>query len=449
MGGAKTFGRRAPFLSGAPAAESPSASRDATERVIALVDMNAFFAQVEQICNPSLRGKPILVGGNPTKRTIVTAASYEARPYGIKAGMSYHEALRRCPQALIVEGDTTKYLDYCYRIVAILREFTDAVEAFSIDEAFLDLTHVQRLFGTPEEICVRIKQRLREELDLLCSIGIGPNKLVAKMASDWQKPDGLTRVWQDELPHILRPLPVEELVGVGRHMQARLGALGITTIGQLADYDAAALERKFGVYGELLHRWANGIDDSPVDPGVFLTVKSMGHSYTLPYDTNDMDTIAWFIFWLADRVGRRLRRDGYHGRTVTLAVRGSDMGGFTRSRTLPQPVATGQALRDVAIDLFREHVPPSMKVRLLGVGLSNLQPDRFSQLSFFGDEARRRRAVDAMDRVKDRYGDAAITFATLTGNPQKLIRKKIGVFLTNKEKGRPDSPLNPPPDTGC
>ncbi len=439
--GRKTFGRRAPFLSGTPSCGAAPTAATGTERVIALVDMNAFFAQVEQICNPSLRGKPVIVGGNPTKRTIVTAASYEARPYGIKTGMSYHEALRLCPDALIVEGNITKYLDYCYRIVAVLREFTDAVEAFSIDEAFLDLTHVQQLNGTPEEIGLRIKQRLYDELGLKCSVGIGPNKLVAKMAADWQKPDGMTRIWQSELPHILRPLAVDELVGVGRHMKKRLGALGITTIGQLADYGPELLKRKFGIYGELLHQWALGIDDSPVDTEIFLTVKSMGHSYTLPHDTDDPETISWFLFWLADRVGRRLRRDGYHGRTVTLAVRRSDMSGFSRSHTLPYFVSTSQQIRDVALDLFRAHVPPDTKVRLLGVGVSGLVRDRFSQLTLDG-EHRRRRVFDAVDRIKDKYGDSSITFATLTGNPRKLLRPKIGVFLTNKEKSNPSSFLN-------
>lgn len=439
----KTFGRRAPFLPGTPVSDSSlHVSAPASDRVVALVDMNAFFAQVEQINNPILRGKPILVGGNPKKRTIVAAASYEARPYGIKSGMSYYEALRLCPQAVIVEGNTSKYLDYCYRIVGILRDFTDAVEAFSIDEAFLDLTHVQGLFGPPEEIGRKIKDRLYSELGLKCSVGIGPNKLTAKMAADWQKPDGLTRIWPDELPHILWPFPVEELVGVGRRMKARLNALGIETIGDMANYDAGILKRKFGIYGELLHQWAHGTDDSPVDPGVFLTVKSMGHSYTLPYDTDDPETIRWFIFWLADRLARRLRRDGYHGRTVTLAVRNSDMSGFSRSRTIPHDTCSGHTLRDVALDLFEKHVPPGMKVRLLGVGLSSLRHDRPMQLTLDG-ETHRRRALEAMDSVKDKYGDSAITFATLIGRPKRLVRKKIGMFLTNREKGRPDSPLNP------
>ncbi|HOX28698.1 MAG TPA: hypothetical protein PLQ76_06035, partial [bacterium] len=183
----------------------------------------------------------------------------------------------------------------------------------------------------------------------------------------------------------------------------------------------------------------------PVDPGVFMTVKSMGHSHTLPFDTDDPEIIRWFIFWLADRVGRRLRRDGFCGRTVTLAVRNSEMHGFARSKTIPTTTVSGHMLRDVALELFAEHVPPGMKVRLIGVGLSNLQPDRFRQLSLDG-ETQFRKVLDAMDTVKDKYGDSSITFAALLDRPKKLVRKKIGIFLTNKDKGRPDSPLAPQQD---
>jgi len=419
-----------------------------SHRVIMLVDMNAFFAQVEQICNPALRGKPVLVGGNPKKRTIVAAASYEARPYGIRSGMSYYEALRLCPHAVIVEGNTSKYLDYCYRLNDIFREFTDIVEAFSIDESFLDLTYSGRMSGGPEETALRLKQRLYETLHIKCSVGIGPNKLIAKMASGWQKPDGLTRIWPEDLPHILWNLPVDGLPGVGRRMKPRLGALGIRTIGDLANYNAAILKRKFGIYGELLNQWANGIDDTPVDPGAFSTAKSMGHSYTLPHDTDDPELIEWFLFWLSDRVARRMRRDGYAGRTISITVRNSDFLSFSRSTTIPRPTSSGHTLRDIALGLFRDHAPPGVSVRLLGVTASNLQRESPLQLTLDG-ESRHRRALDAMDSVKDKYGDSAITFATLTGKPQKLVRKKIGMFLTNREKDRPDSPLNfNTPDNG-
>lgn len=414
------------------------------ERIIALVDMNAFFAQVEQLCNPALRGRPVLVGGDPRTRTIVAAASYEARPFGIKAGMSYYEALKRCPAAVAVEGNPDKYLDYCYRLTGIFREFTDVVECFSIDEAFLDLTHVRLLHGPPEEIARRIKQRILDELGLTCSIGIGPNKLVAKMAADWQKPDGLTVIHPDELPHILWPLPVDALVGVGPRMRRNLARWGLTTIGRLAACDPARLRARFGVIGDLLHQWAHGIDPSPVDPEVFMLVKSMGHSYTLPRDIADEDTVSWFLFWLSDRVARRLRRDGYMGRTVSLTVRHADMNWVSRSHTLPFHTASPHEIADAALDLFRLHWPPAEPVRLLGVSLSQLVRAERSQLPLWSEGARRVPVLAAMDRVKDRYGDAAITFGTLLTDERRDIRKKIGVFLTRKEKGNTKSPLAKP-----
>lgn len=442
--GRKTGGRRAPFLRGTPVARAPGFRPDMS-RTVALIDMNAFFAQVEQICNPSLRGKPLLVGGDPKKRSIVAAASYEAKACGVKSGMSYYEAKKLCPGAIELEGNSRKYLDYCYRIVDIFREFTDAVEAFSIDEAFLDLTHVQRLWGDPGRICRRIKERLVDELGLTCSVGIGPNKLVAKMASNMHKPDGLTRIWPDELPHILWPFPVEEMTGVGGRMKKHLARLGITTIGDLGRFDPGLLRQRFGVYGELLHQWANGIDESPVDPTCFQTVKSVGHSYTLPRDITDIDTVRWFLFWLADRVCRRMRRDSYIGRTVTLTVRNSDFLSFTRSLTLPEHTASAHILRDTAMALFRRNVPPGMKVRLLGISFSNLKKETPEQMNLFGNEIRRRAVDAAVDAVKDKYGDSAITFATLIGKPRRMVRRKIGCFLTNSEKGKSDSPLARPP----
>lgn len=405
--------------------------------------MNAFFAQVEQLCNPALRGRPVLVGGNPKTRTIVAAASYEARPYGIKAGMTYQEALRRCPDAIPVEGNPEKYIDYCHRLVAIYREFTDLVECYSIDEAYLDLTHVLALHGPPEVIARRIKQRILDEMGLTCSIGIAPNKLVAKMAADWQKPDGLTIVHPDELPHILWPLPVDALVGVGPRMKRHLARWGLNTIGRLAQFDPRRLRARFGVYGDLLHQWANGVDPSPVDPQVILSVKSMGHSYTLPMNTNDPDVIRWFLFWLADRAARRLRRDHYVGRTVSLTVRHADLQFIGRSHTLPFHTASPHDIADAALELFRKHWPPGDPVRLLGVSVSNLVPATRRQLPLFAPGARRDNVLAAMDQVKDRYGDAAITFGTLLTNERRHVRKKIGVFLTNKEKGNRNSPLAP------
>lgn len=414
---------------------APPGATDNGGRVIALVDMNAFFAQVEQRCNPQLIGKPVLVGGNPTTRTIVTAASYEAKARGVKTAMSYFEAMRLCPDAVIVEGNQDKYLSYCRRLAGIFREFTDLVEVFSIDEAFLDLTPVLRLWGGgPEEIGRAIKRRVREELGLTCSVGIGPNKLVAKMAADWQKPDGLVIVRPEELPEILWPHAVEEIVGVGSRMKKHLNALGITTIGRLARYNVEILKRRFGVGGEWLHQRANGIDPSPVDPDASVPVRSMGHSYTLPHNTEDPETIRWFIFWLADKVARRLRRENYRARTVTLVVRSPDMFTFGRALTLPEPVCSGHELADAAMELFHRHVPERAQVRLLGVSASGLVPADHYQLSLQSDMVRTEALLHAVDRIKDKFGDDALTFATLMRPQRALIMPKVGFFLTTKEK---------------
>jgi len=408
--------------------------KDRHDRVIALVDMNAFFAQVEQRCNPALRGKPVLVGGNPTTRTIVTAASYEAKARGVKTAMSYHEALRLVPDAIIVEGSQEKYLSYCNRLGKIFREFTDLVEMFSIDEAFMDLTPVLRLWDGPEAIGRAIKRRVKEELDLTCSVGIGPNRLVAKMASDWKKPDGLVVVRPEELPHVLWPHPVDEIVGVGRRMKAHLNALGITTIGRLARYDVEILKRRFGMYGQWMHERAHGIDPTPVDAQGDAPVRSMGHSYTLPRNTSDPETIRWFYLWLSDKVARRLRADDYRARTISMIARFPDMHTISHSITLPEPTWSGHEIAAAAWDLFRKHIPIRTEVRLLGVASSALVRGRTYQLCLDQDLVRAECLLNAVDAIKDKYGADAITCATLLGGQRSLLRPKIGFFLTRPEK---------------
>ncbi|MEW5945780.1 MAG: DNA polymerase IV [bacterium] len=401
------------------------------ERVIMLVDMNAFFAQVEQRCAPALRGKPVLVGGAPGARTVVTAASYEAKAFGVASGMSSREALALCPDAVIVEGDQNKYIEYCRRIADICGEFTDRVEVYSIDEAFLDVTRVPGA-GDPEALAARLKERIREELGLTCSIGIGPGKLAAKMACNWRKPDGLFRIHPGELPRIMWNLPVEELVGVGGRLKARLNRMGIHTIGDLARRSPESLRRRLGVYGEYLHRLANGDDDDPVNPGAPGPVKSMGHSYTLPRDTGDARLLGWHLFWLSDRVARRLRRNGYAGRTVTLVVRTEDFITFTRSRTLPRPTCAPREIHAAAMELLALNAPGA-KIRLVGVSVSNLAPASRVQLSLVEDVLAEEKVLGVMDRIRDRYGEEAIGFAALYAGAPGL-RKKVGFFLTKREK---------------
>lgn len=406
-----------------------------SNRIIALIDMDAFFAQIEQRHNPALRGKPVFVLGGPGRHAVVTAASYEAKRLGVKSGMSLPEAKTLCPYAITVIGNQDKYLDYCYRLLNIYQEFTDLVEPYSIDEAFLDLTAVQRLLGTPEQIASKIKARIRQALDLTCSIGIGPNKLIAKMAADWHKPDGLTIVAPQDLPAIIWQLPVEELIGVGQRMKIHLNNLGIKTIEDLAKYPVYQLKARFGKYGEVLHQFAWGIDDSPVDPKSFAEVKSVGHSYTLPKDIADLELIRWYLYWLSSKVARRLQKQNLAGRTIHLSVRTADFNYFGVQTSLPESTNYPQKIANIAYELFVKNYR-GMSVRLLGVSVGNLSPQTKMQLNLFYDKLKMAPVLNAIAQLKDKYGDEIIELATLLlQNKKRWLRPKVGCFLTNREKG--------------
>ena len=428
-------------------------------RVIVLIDMNAFFAQIEQCHNPALKGKPILVTGGPGRHAVVTTASYEAKHCGVKSAMSLPEALRLCPDALTIIGNPDKYIDYCYRLLSIYQEFTDLVEPYSIDEAFLDITNVQALFGTPKEIALKIKARIRQELDLTCSIGIGPNKLIAKMAAEWQKPDGLTIIDAKDLPQLIWSLPVQELVGVGPRMKIHLNNLGINSIEDLAKFPSAMLKQKFGKYGEILHQFAWGIDPSPVNPALPKTnyatgtskisqqwmggvnpesydqIKSVGHSYTLPKDITDLETIRWYLYWLSSKVARRLEKEGLAGRTIHLTVRSADFNYFGIQTSFAEKTNYPQKIANIAYELFLKTYA-GKSVRLLGVSVSNLSTQDHYQLALFYDKPKLARVLDSIAQVKNKYGDDIIELATLlTRNKKRLVRQKVGCFLTNREKG--------------
>ncbi len=403
-------------------------------RTIMLIDMDAFFAQIEQVHNPNLKGKPVFVAGSPYKRSVVTAASYEAKRLGVKSGMSLPEAKKLCPEAIVVIGNQDKYLDYCSRLIEIYQEFTDLVEPFSIDEAFLDVTYVQKLWGSPLEIAQKIKARIRDELNLTCSIGIGPNKLLAKMAADMHKPDGLTIIDYQDVPKLIWPLPVEELIGVGERMKVHLNKLGIETIGDLAQFSVAVLKEKFGKYGEMLHQSAKGIGDWIVNPSNFLEIKSVGHSYTLAYDTNDLEIIRWYIYYLASKVARRLQKENLVGKTITLVMRTADFTNIGKSETIGEYTNHPQIIADTAYQLFIKHcqIPIVIRngIRLVGVSVSNLAKPSHQQLNLFCNQQKISRILASVGEIKDKYGEEVIDLAIVFRKQVKsFIRKKVGCFL--------------------
>jgi DNA polymerase-4 len=380
-----------------------------TVRTILHVDLDAFFAAIEQRDRPDLRGRPVVVGLGD--RGVVSAASYEARAFGIHSAMPVRQARALCPDATFVPVDGRRYASVSRQVMAILRRYTPQVEPISIDEAFLDVTASRALFGDGEAIARRIKAAIRSELDLTASVGVAMTKLVAKVASDLRKPDGLVVVPPGEEARFLAPLPIARLWGVGPKTAAALRDYGVETIGDLAAIPEDALVRRFGHHGASLVGRAHGIDSDPVaDPDA---AKSIGHEHTLDEDTTDPDVIESVLLAMADGVSGRLRAAGTRGTTVTVKIRDSAFTTITRQRTLPLPTDMTEPIWQTAVELARPEVA-GKRIRLLGVTMSGLGVPE--QLGLFADsDERRRRAIVAADSIRRRWGDGAVIRARLLG----------------------------------
>jgi len=380
--------------------------------------MNAFFASVEQSMNPALRGKPIAVIGS-AHRTVITTSSYEARKYGVKTGMAVWEGKRCCPDLILVVGNNRRYTHTSAEIMKMLFDYTPLVEVFSIDEAFMDVTGCLRLFGSAENIAYRLKARIRHRFGITCSIGIAPNKLLAKLASDMQKPDGLTIIRAEEIGRVLENLPITDLCGVGRRLGRQLRLFGITTCGELGRFPVEVLKKKFGIVGEYLQRMGKGLDDSPVLPAEEAEpVKSVGHSMTLERDIDKREEILRYMLQLSEMVGRRARRYGVTGKTVSLYVRYADFDtSFGKQQAQGDYISLSEDIYRAAVRIL-DSVSLEQPIRLLGVRLSNLR-HREEQLPLFIDEKMKVFATRAMDEVNNRYGDFTVTFGALLSDQGK------------------------------
>jgi len=378
-------------------------------RIILHIDMDAFFISVEQRDNPSLRGKPAAVCGS-LSRSVVTSATYEARPYGIRAGMSTQEAKRRCPQLILVEGTHSKYTETAARIFSVLKKFTPLVEVASIDEAYLDITQSILLFQSSLHIATSIKNQIRESEQLTCSIGIAPNKLLGKLGSRLKKPDGLVVIPEENVEEVLKDLPVSKLYGIGPKLAEALNSLGIFTCGQLGKFPVSVLSKRFGVIGERLHEMGLGLDDSPVVPfDEEEDAKSISHSVTLEEDTSDLNILRKVLLQLSEKVSKRMRREGFYGRRVAITVRYSDFFTFSKQKTLSKWMNSGNEIFKLASEIF-ESIPHPKPIRLLGVGISLLKKE-WCQLDLFERTDRKDNLLKAMDRVNQRFGDWTLTWA--------------------------------------
>jgi DNA polymerase-4 len=379
----------------------------ATGRCILHVDMDAFYASVEQRDNPALRGKPVIVGGTGG-RGVVAAASYEVRKFGVHSAMPVREALRRCPGAICVPPRISHYAGESKKIFAVFHEFTPLVQGLSLDEAFLDVTGSIATFGPAEDIARDIKRRIRNCTGLTASVGVAPNKLVAKIASDLRKPDGLVVVPPDQVQALLDPLPIRRLFGLGAKTAPRVEALGIRTLGELRSASPAQLRPVFGRYAERVIERAAGIDDRPVTPDV--EEKQISAEETFETDVTDHAKLATEIVRLADRASARLRANELVAGCVTVKIRRGDFTTFTRQRHFEPPTQETRVVTAIALDLLRAWLAeqPRAALRLLGVGVSDLKPALQMDLFTVAETGRNRQLDAAVDRIRERFGKVAL-----------------------------------------
>jgi DNA polymerase-4 len=441
-------------------------------RTILHVDLDAFFAAVEQRDRPELRGRPVIVGGSdPTSRGVVSAASYEARKFGVHSAMPLRTAYRLCPHGVYLPVDGRRYQAASREVMTILRRYTPQVQQISIDEAFLDVTASQALFGDGEAIARSIKAAVRGEVRLTVSAGVATTKLVAKVASDLRKPDGLVVVPPGEEAAFLAPLPISRLWGVGEKTALALREYGVQTIGDLAALPRDLLERRFGKHGAALVDRAHGIDPDPVAGGE--PAKSIGHEHTFGHDTADVEKIERTVLGMADGVAWRLRAAGLRAATITLKLRDSTFATITRQTTLGVPADLTEPIYEAALVLLRSELH-GQRIRLVGVTASNFRERE--QLSLFGegegevggagaptaaqggnaavpDDPRRHQAAEALDSIRRKYGERAVTRGRLVRagvptvferDPNSAVEGRLGVPQEPTGRRRRDVPAVPP-----
>lgn len=379
-------------------------------RIIIHIDMNCFYASVEMTYNPKLKGKPLAIAGNPEERRgIVVTSSYEARARGVKTTMPLWEAIKLCPELLVIRPDFNRYRSASREIFKQLAEITHLVEPVSIDEGYMDITDIES--EDPVKLAKEIQKKLLDTLDLPCSIGIAPNKFLAKTASDMEKPMGLTILRKRDLRHKLWPLPIEEMHGVGEKTKIKFNSIQVKTIGDLANKDVYALKQILGVNGERLKNRANGIDDREVDPEAVNDFKSIGNSQTLANDTTNENEISQLMNELAQKIESRLQRKEVCGKSVQLMIRYHDRKTVTRSKKLPYYIETKQDIVNIANDLWQSHwnLEP---IRLLGLTVQDLVEKRSigKQLDLFTykEEAKKEKLYDTIDKISEKYGEHTI-----------------------------------------
>jgi DNA polymerase-4 len=392
-----------------------AAHQSAFPRTIFHVDMDAFFVSVEELYDPALKGKPVVVGGQRDERGVVSAASYAARKFGVHSAMPLRTAAKLCPQAIFVNGHPERYRECSEKVHKVLCAFSPQVEMASIDEAYLDMTGTARLHGPPLKAAHALHARMKSETLLNCSVGIGSSRLIAKVSSGQAKPNGLLWIVSGEEAKFLAPLDVREIPGVGKVMESHLHALGIKKVADLAKLEESELEDRFGKWGLALAGKARGEDAGgwfDTEVGEDTGAKSISHEHTYNEDTADVSQLEATLMRLSEMVGRRLREANLHTRTVQLKLRYKDFSTITRAHTLPAPTQLDTEIFEQIRALFRKNWKKGMQVRLLGVQTSSFesQPEQLSLL----EDSRQQRWKDALaaaDRLRDKFGESSVKLA--------------------------------------
>jgi DNA polymerase IV len=393
--------------------------------LIFLVDMNAFYIGCEMTRIPELKDKPAAVAGDPKNRGgIILSPNYKARKFGVKTTMLVHEARRLCPEIVFVPPDHGFYSEMSGRVMKILERYAPVVQQSSIDEAYLDLTGCECLFGKPVEIAEKIMRDIQIELDLWCSIGISENKFLAKMASEMKKPLGITEMWQSDIKEKLWPLRVREMNGIGKQTEKKLNNMAIFTIGDIAKSDRRRLIKEFGKFGQDIFNHANGIDNSKVDIKGYHENKSISRSTTLPEDTTDMEYLKTILLELSEEVGHEARRQDYKGKTVSIVIKYNDFQTITRQRS-SMPTNLTKEIYETGARLLVENWNKAKPIRLIGIGIGGAGEDNNQQLSLF-DMAKtevvnkkEEKLEKTLDSIKEKYGLNSIKRARLISSENK------------------------------
>jgi DNA polymerase-4 len=386
------------------------------------IDMDAFYASVEQLDDPALKGKCVIVGGS-SNRGVVTAASYEARKFGVHSAMPIFQAKQKCPHGIFIPTRIKRYKEISENIMSLLKEFSPLVEPISIDEAFMDITGCEKIYGSPVDMALSVKQKIRETVELSCSIGVAPSKFLAKIASDMDKPDGLKVIFPREVMAFIETLPIQKVPGVGKKMRGKLESIGIRTLGDIQKYPEETILKQLGKFGARLLELSSGRDETPVEPQSIH--KSVSSERTLPEDIDDVDLLRMHLLSQAEEVAKELRRLDTMARTITLKLKHSDFKQITRSVTLSRPTQSSKTIYEEAVKLLRAYTL-AKKVRLVGVGTSGFISTAVPvQMDLFEEKKEKSESWEKVDRTVDsiarRFGKGVIHRASLHDKSKNTV----------------------------